>query len=95
MQAATASFAASLVYRLHGDHTLSGEFDGKSAVLGALGRLAAAGGADTTLRLAEAWAAGPELVVAHLVRRAGAARGPSRATWPRSSASKTEPSPKS
>ena len=37
---------------------------------------AQAGGAGTTLRLADACAAGPELVFAHLVRRAGADAGP-------------------
>ena len=76
MAGATAAFAPSLVYRLHGEHPLAGEFDGKAAALGALARLAQAGGAGTTLRLADAWPAGPELVVAHLVRRAGAGAGP-------------------
>src|SRR5258706_1357897 len=76
MASATAAFAPSLVYRLHGDHALAGEFDGKAAALGALGRLVQAGGADTTLRLADAWPAGSELVVAHLVRRAGVGAGP-------------------
>lgn len=76
MANATAAFAPSLVYRLHGEHSLAGAFDGKAAALGALGRLAQAGGAGTTLRLADVWPAGPELVVAHLVRRAGAGAGP-------------------
>jgi ketosteroid isomerase-like protein len=76
MAGATAAFAPSLVYRLHGEHPLAGEFDGKAAALTALARLAQAGGAGTTLRLADAWPAGPELVVAHLVRRAGANAGP-------------------
>jgi ketosteroid isomerase-like protein len=76
MTTATAAFAPSLVYRLHGQHSLAGEFHGKAAALGALARIARAGGADTTLRLADAWPAGPELVVAHLVRRAGAGAGP-------------------
>jgi ketosteroid isomerase-like protein len=73
---ATAMFAPSLVYRLHGHHPLAGAFDGKQAALGAMAALAQAGGAGTTLRLADAWAAGPELVLAHLVRRAGADAGP-------------------
>jgi ketosteroid isomerase-like protein len=73
---ATAAFAPSLMYRLYGEHPLAGEFDGKPDALDALGRLAQAGGAGTTLRLADAWPAGPELVVAHLVRRAGAGAGP-------------------
>jgi ketosteroid isomerase-like protein len=73
---ATASFAPSLTYRLIGNHPLAGEFDGKEAALGALARLAQAGGPDTSLRLADAWPAGPELVLAHLVRRAGAGDGP-------------------
>ena len=76
MASATAAFAPSLVYRLHGEHPLAGEFDGKAAALGALARLAQAGGPSTTLRLADAWPAGPELVVAHLVRHAGVAAGP-------------------
>ena len=76
MASATAAFAPSLVYRLHGEHPLAGEFDGKAAALGALARLAHAGGPSTTLRLADAWPAGPELVVAHLVRRAGVGAGP-------------------
>ena len=76
MGSATAAFAPSVVYRLHGDHPLAGEFDGKAATLAALGRLAQAGGAGTTLRLAEASSAGPELVVAHLIRRAGEGAGP-------------------
>jgi ketosteroid isomerase-like protein len=76
MAGATAAFAPSLVYRLLGEHPLAGDFDGKAAALGALARLAQAGGAGTTLRLADAWPAGPELVVAHLVRRAGAGAGP-------------------
>src|SRR5262245_41131413 len=75
METATAAFAPSLVYRLLGAHALAGEFDGKPAALAALGRLAQAGGPDTSLRLAEAWPAGDELVVAHLVRRAGAGDG--------------------
>lgn len=61
---------------LHGVHPLAGKFDGKAAALAALARLARAGGEGTTLRLANAWPAGPELVVAHLVRRAGAGGGP-------------------
>jgi ketosteroid isomerase-like protein len=76
MENATAAIAASLAYRLHGEHPLAGEFEGNSAALGALGRLAKAGGEGTTVRLAEAWPAGPELVLAHLVRRAGAGAGP-------------------
>jgi ketosteroid isomerase-like protein len=76
MESATAAFAPSLVYRLHGEHPLAGAFDGKAAALGALARLAQAGGAGTTLRLADAWPVGPELVVAHLVRRAGPGAGP-------------------
>ena len=72
MATASAAFAPSLVYRLHGDHPLAGTFDGKPAALGAMAALAQAGGTGTTLRLADAWAAGPELVLAHLVRRAGA-----------------------
>ena len=35
-----------------------------------------AGGAGSTLRLADAWPAGAQLVVAHLVRRAEAGSGP-------------------
>jgi ketosteroid isomerase-like protein len=73
---ASAAFAPSLVYRLHGDHPLAGTFAGKEAALGAMANLAQAGGVGTTLRLADAWAAGPELVLAHLVRRAGADAGP-------------------
>jgi ketosteroid isomerase-like protein len=76
MDRATAAFAPSLTYRLHGEHPLAGDFDGKDAALGALARLTQAGGAGTTVRLVDAWAAGPELVVAHLVRRAGAGTGP-------------------
>jgi ketosteroid isomerase-like protein len=76
MATASAAFAPSLVYRLHGDHPLAGTFDGKPAALGAMAALAQAGGTGTTLRLADAWAAGPELVLAHLVRRAGADAGP-------------------
>lgn len=76
MPRATAAFAPSIVYRLHGSHPLAGVFDGKQAALGALARLAQAGGAGTTLRLADAWPAGPELVLAHLVRRAGDDAGP-------------------
>ena len=72
MATASAAFAPSLVYRLHSGHPLAGTFDGKQAALGAMAALARAGGAGTTLRLADAWAAGPELVLAHLVRRAGA-----------------------
>jgi ketosteroid isomerase-like protein len=75
MASATAAFAPSLVYRLLGEHPLAGEFDGKPAALVALARLAQAGGAGTTLRLTDAWPAGPELVVAHLVRSAGANSG--------------------
>jgi len=41
-----------------------------------LNELAGTPPAGTTLRLANAWSAGPELVVAHLVRRAGAGAGP-------------------
>ena len=73
---ATAAFAPALVYRLDGKHPLAGEFNGKAAALDALARLAQTGGAGTTLQLADAWPAGPELVVAHLVRRAGAGAGP-------------------
>jgi ketosteroid isomerase-like protein len=76
MATATAAFAPSLVYRLHGQHPLAGEFNGKAAAVDALARIARAGGAGTTLRLADAWRAGPELVVAHLVRRARAGAGP-------------------
>ena len=76
MARASAAFAPSLVYRLHGGHPLAGTFDGKQAALGAMAALAQAGGAGTTLRLADAWAAGSELVLAHLVRRAGADGGP-------------------
>ena len=76
MATASATFAPSLVYRLHGGHPLAGTFDGKQAALGAMAALAQAGGPGTTLRLADAWAAGPELVLAHLVRRAGADAGP-------------------
>jgi ketosteroid isomerase-like protein len=76
MATASAAFAPSLVYRLHGGHPLAGTFDGKEAALGAMAALAQAGGAGTTLRLADALAAGPELVLAHLVRRAGADSGP-------------------
>ena len=68
LAAATAVFAPGLVYRLHGDHAFAGEFVGKEAVLGALARLSTAGGASTTLRLANAWPIGDELVAAHLVR---------------------------
>jgi ketosteroid isomerase-like protein len=73
---AFAAFAPALVYRLHGDHPLAGEFDGNAAALGALGRMSQAGGAGSTLRLADAHPAGPELVLAHLVRRAGEGTGP-------------------
>jgi ketosteroid isomerase-like protein len=66
------SFAPSLVYRLHGGHPLAGTFDGRQATLGAMAALAQAGGAGTMLRLADALAAGPEPVLVHLVRRAGA-----------------------
>jgi ketosteroid isomerase-like protein len=76
MATASAAFAPSLVYRLHGGHPLAGTFDGKQAALGAMAALAQAGGTGTTLRLADAWAAGSELVLAHLVRRAGADAGP-------------------
>jgi ketosteroid isomerase-like protein len=76
MATASAAFAPSLVYRLHGDHPLAGTFDGKQAALGAMAALAQAGGAGTTLRLSDALAAGPELVLAHLMRRAGADAGP-------------------
>jgi len=76
MASARAAFAPSLVYRLHGKHPLAGDFDGKTTALGALACLAQAGGAGTTLPLADAWPSGPELVVAHLVRRAGAGAGP-------------------
>ena len=76
MATASATFAPSLVYRLHGGHPLAGTFDGKQAALGAMAALAQAGGAETALRLADAWEAGPELVLAHLVRRAGADGGP-------------------
>jgi ketosteroid isomerase-like protein len=76
MATAQAAFAPSLVYRLHGGHPLAGTFDGKQTALAAMAALAQAGGTGTTLRLADAWAAGPELVLAHLVRRAGADAGP-------------------
>jgi ketosteroid isomerase-like protein len=76
MDRATAAFAPSLAYRLHGGHPLAGEFDGKVAALAALARVAQAGGSNTTLRLVDAWDAGPELVLAHLVRRAGVGAGP-------------------
>src|SRR5215831_6376778 len=76
MERATSVFGPALVYRLHGDHPLAGEFDGKAAALGALARLSQAGGEGTSLRLSEAWAAGPQLVFAHLVRRAGEGAGP-------------------
>jgi ketosteroid isomerase-like protein len=76
IQRATSAFAPSVVYRLHGDHRLAGEFEGKPAALGAMAALAEAGGAGSTLRLADAWPAGPELVIAHLVRRAGPDAGP-------------------
>lgn len=39
MAAASASFAPSLVYRLHGGHPLAGTFDGKQAALGAMAAL--------------------------------------------------------
>ncbi|MBV8950854.1 MAG: hypothetical protein JOZ99_08265 [Actinobacteria bacterium] len=48
MTSATAAFAPSLVYRLHGGHPLAGEFDGKSTALGALARLAQAGASSCT-----------------------------------------------
>jgi ketosteroid isomerase-like protein len=76
MEAASATFAPSLLYRLHGGHPLAGTFDGKQAALGAMASLAQAGGPGTTLRLADAWEAGPELVLAHLVRRASGGAGP-------------------
>jgi hypothetical protein len=38
--------------------------------------LSSAGGGVATLRLDKAWPAGPQLVVAHLVRRTEAATGP-------------------
>jgi ketosteroid isomerase-like protein len=76
MASATDAFAPSVVYRLHGDHPLAGEFDGKAAALDALARLSQAGGEGTKLRLADAWSAGPELVVAHLVRSASGGAGP-------------------
>ncbi len=76
MATASAAFAPSLVYRLHGNHPLAGTFDGKQAALEAMAALAQAGGAGTTLRLAESWPAGRELVLAHLVRRAGSDAGP-------------------
>ena len=73
---AFASFAPSLVYRLHGPHPLAGTFDGKDDALAALASLSRAGGPGSTLRLVEAWPVGPQLVVAHLVRRAEAGSGP-------------------
>jgi ketosteroid isomerase-like protein len=76
MATASAAFAPSLVYRLHGGHPLAGTFDGKQAALDAMAALAQAGGTGTTLRLGDAWAAGPELVLAHLVRRAAVDAGP-------------------
>jgi ketosteroid isomerase-like protein len=73
-ETAFSAFAPSLVYRLHGGHAFAGEFAGKPDALAALGRLAQAGGAGTTLRHAGSWPAGDELVLVHLVRRAGADR---------------------
>jgi ketosteroid isomerase-like protein len=70
------SFAPMLTYRLHGPHPLAGTFDGKEDALAALAALSRAGGPGSTLRLVDAWPAGPQLVVAHLVRRAEAGRGP-------------------
>jgi ketosteroid isomerase-like protein len=75
-EAAFGAFAPALTYRLHGRHPLAGTFDGKEAALGALAALTRAGGPGSTLRLAGAWPAGPELVVAHLVRRAEVGSGP-------------------
>jgi ketosteroid isomerase-like protein len=49
MDRAMAAFAPSLRYRLHGEHPLAGEFDGKEAALGAFVRLAQASGAGTTV----------------------------------------------
>jgi ketosteroid isomerase-like protein len=73
---AFASFAPSLTYRLHGSHPLAGTFDGKDDALGALAALSRAGGPGSRLRLVDAWPAGPQLVVAHLVRRADPGSGP-------------------
>ena len=70
------AFAPALTYRLHGTHPLAGTFDGKEDALRALAALSRAGGSGSTLRLAGAWPAGPQLVVAHLVRRAEAGSGP-------------------
>jgi len=70
------AFAPALTYRLHGAHPLAGAFDGKEEALRALAALSRAGGPGSTLRLADAWPAGPQLVVAHLVRRAEAGSGP-------------------
>jgi ketosteroid isomerase-like protein len=73
---AFASFAPTLTYRLHGRHAFAGTFHGKEDALAALAALSRAGGPDSTLRLVDAWSAGPQLVVAHLVRRAPAGGGP-------------------
>ena len=73
---AFASFAPTLTYRLHGAHPLAGTFAGKQDALQALDALSRAGGPGSTLRLADAWPAGPQLVLVHLVRRAEAGSGP-------------------
>jgi ketosteroid isomerase-like protein len=70
------AFAPELIYRLHGAHPLAGTFETKDDALRALAALSRAGGPGSTLRLADAWPAGPQLVVAHLVRRAQAGSGP-------------------
>jgi ketosteroid isomerase-like protein len=75
-ETAFASFAPTLTYRLHGAHPLAGTFDGKADALTALAALSRAGGPGSTLRLANAWPAGPQLVLVHLVRRAEAGSGP-------------------
>jgi ketosteroid isomerase-like protein len=74
--AAFGTFAPQLRYTLHGGHALAGTFDGKEEALGALAALSRAGGPGTTLRLADAWPAGPQLVVTHLVRRTEGGSGP-------------------
>jgi len=70
------AFSPTLTYRLHGAHPLAGTFDGKEDALRALAALSRAGGPGSTLRLADAWPAGPQLVLAHLVRRAEGGSGP-------------------
>jgi ketosteroid isomerase-like protein len=70
------SFADAMRYQLHGAHPLAGTFTGKPNALRALADLSRAGGPGSTLRLAGAWSAGPQLVVAHLVRRTDSDEGP-------------------